>query len=229
LNDGGIIKVVVKEDSTLYDHPGKIYEFHYLKAIKDLVFKELVRLPKFDTKPTKKDVFAEIFSGHLKDSLIKDEFSPKDLTINYRTGTATLRTTTSKIYNDEPFDFRFYTKIASVVDSKTTYQVSAINPTSQDFINVLKIYEGNADLEFDSIVISKNADNGTGLTATIRGNNVGAYDPDDSKDIAIIKWQVNINAIFDKATIKVPFTIPEIQSRPKRLFDFIKTTYPEIK
>jgi hypothetical protein len=58
----------------------------------------------FDKKPTTKDLLlTRIFTDN--ESLVHSEFNANNISVDYRTGTVTLKPTNSKIYDEEPFSF----------------------------------------------------------------------------------------------------------------------------
>jgi len=149
-HDGGIIKVKVNKDSVLYAHPGKVYQFRYLKALKDVVIQQ--DLSTFAKKPTSSEVFNKIFT--LNPGLDKTQFdakNPKSFNIDFKNGTVTLKSITQRIYNDEPIQFRFHIALDGAILTEILYFVDRNNPSSKDFKKALKA--NNNDLILEAIEV----------------------------------------------------------------------------
>jgi len=153
----------------------KEYRFTYFKAVKDFVEKK--QLSTFATKPNKVDVFKKIFAEN--PNLIADQFDANDsnsLSIDYATGTATLKSKTPWIYDDEPFSFRFYTELKGVIDNSLPFTAGTLHPSDDDILRAIK--KGSPNLEEKSVTLVH--DSKDNHVVTIKGNGMGAYDPSDT-------------------------------------------------
>jgi len=183
-------------------------------------------LPTFDKKPTKNLLREKIHDKN--NDLVFDEITIDNLNVDYKTGTVTLKPKNSKIYIDEPFDFRFYTELSGVIDNSTPFFVESAHPNQSDIRKMLKkansaLEEESIDVDFDTMTSGTKKN---GYAITVKGNSNGAYSESDS---IVINFKIKLDAVFDKRKVDVEYTKDQIIANKNLLYDAIKAANPNVQ